>query len=92
MLSAICGSLKWSTTFLSGNNVTEDPSQIDHVPGYIVHGRYDLVCPIDQAFLLKDHWDNAQLKIIPDAGHAVTEHGISKALVECCNSMLEIVT
>ena len=46
---------------------------------------------IDQAFLLKDHWDNAQLKIISDGGHAVTEHGISKALVECCNRMLEIL-
>ena len=78
--------------FMRPDQLIEDMSKIDHIPGYIVHGRYDLVCPIDQAFLLKDHWDNAQLKIIPDAGHAVTEHGISKALVECCNSMLEIVT
>ena len=77
--------------FLRPNQLIEDMDKIKHIPGYIVHGRYDLVCPIDQAFLLKDQWDNAQLKIIPDAGHAVTEHGISKALVDCCNSMLEIV-
>ena len=77
--------------FLKPDQLLADMSKIDHIPGYIVHGRYDLVCPIDQAYLLKDQWENAQLKIIPDAGHAVTEHGISKALVECCNSMLEIV-
>ena len=65
--------------------------RIEHIPGFIVHGRYDMVCPIDQAFLLKDRWENAQLKIISDAGHAVTEQGISKALVDCCNRMLEIV-
>jgi len=78
--------------FMRPNQLLEDMDKIKHIPGYIVHGRYDLVCPIDQAFLLKQQWENAQLKIIPDAGHAVTEHGISKALVECCDSMLEIVS
>ncbi len=47
---------------------------------------------IDQAALLKQHWENARLKVIADAGHAVTEHGISKALVNCCNEMLDLVT
>jgi len=50
-----------------------------------------VVCPIDQAVLLQQHWENARLKVIGDAGHAVTEHGIAKALVESCNAMLEIV-
>ena len=78
--------------FLRPNQLLEEMGKISHIPGYIVHGRYDLVCPIDQAFLLQERWENTQLKIIPDAGHAVTEHGISKALVECCNAMLEIVS
>jgi proline iminopeptidase len=66
--------------------------KICHLPGIIVHGRYDMVCPIDQALLLTQHWENVKLKVIADAGHAVTEHGIAKALVESCNAMLEIVT
>ncbi|MDH3220727.1 MAG: prolyl aminopeptidase [Gammaproteobacteria bacterium] len=77
--------------FLEPNQLIDHMDRIAHIPGFIVHGRYDMVCPIDQAYLLKQHWENAQLKIISDAGHAVTEHGISKALVNCCNSMLEIV-
>ena len=65
--------------------------RIEHLPGFIVHGRYDIVCPIDQAFLLKDQWQGAQMRVIDDAGHAVTEPGISQALVDCCNEMLDIL-
>ena len=77
--------------FLGTEQLIEGMDKISHLPGFIVHGRYDMVCPIDQALLLKQHWENAGLKVITDAGHAVTEQGISKALVESCNSMLEIL-
>jgi proline iminopeptidase len=50
-----------------------------------------MVCPVDQALLLKQHWENAKLKIVDDAGHAVTEQGIANALVDSCDSMLEIL-
>ena len=78
--------------FFRPNQLLEDMSRIENIPGYIVHGRYDMVCPVDQAVLLKQHWNNAELNVISDAGHAVTEHGISRALVNCCKSMLDIVT
>ncbi len=81
-----------NSCFLRSNQLIEDMGNISDIPAYIVHGRYDMVCPVDQAFLLKRHWQNAKIKIINDAGHAVTEKGISKALVECSNSMLDIVT
>ncbi len=77
--------------FLRPNQLLEDMAKIRQIPGFIVHGRYDMVCPVDQAFLLQREWDNVQLKVIKDAGHAVTETGISNALVESCNAMLEIL-
>jgi proline iminopeptidase len=77
--------------FLKPDQLIENMPAISHIPGFIVHGRYDMVCPIDQAVLLKQHWPESRLKVIGDAGHAVTEHGISKALVESCNAMLDIV-
>ena len=77
--------------FLRPNQLLEDMERISHIPGFIVHGRYDMVCPIDQAFALKARWENAQVRVIDDAGHAVTETGISNALVECCNSILEMI-
>lgn len=51
------------------------------IPGHIVHGRYDMVCPIDQAFALAERWSGAELEVIEDAGHAASEPGIVDALV-----------
>ncbi len=78
--------------FLRPNQLLDDMDRIQHLPGFIVHGRYDMVCPIDQALQLKQRWDNARLRVVNDAGHAVTEPGISSALVECCNAMLDFLT
>ena len=51
------------------------------IPGVIVHGRYDVVCPLEQAWLLHQAWPQANLEIIPDAGHSATEPGIVDALL-----------
>ncbi|MFN2381244.1 MAG: prolyl aminopeptidase [Guyparkeria sp.] len=51
------------------------------IPGHIVHGRYDMVCPIDQAFALHERWPSASFEVIDDAGHAASEVGIVDALV-----------
>ncbi|MDJ0778112.1 MAG: prolyl aminopeptidase [Gammaproteobacteria bacterium] len=77
--------------FLRPDQLLEDMDRIEHLPGFIVHGRYDMVCPIDQALLLKQRWEGASLRVVDDAGHAVTEPGISQALVDCCNEMLDIL-
>ena len=77
--------------FMRPDQLLEDMDRLDGIPGFVVHGRYDMVCPVDQAVLLKRRWSKARLRIIGDAGHAVTEPGISKALVECCNEMLGIL-
>jgi proline iminopeptidase len=51
------------------------------VPGTIVHGRYDVVTPLKSAFDLKNVWPEADLRVVPDAGHAMTEPGIIHELV-----------
>jgi proline iminopeptidase len=53
-----------------------------HVPGVIVHGRYDMLCPIDGALALADAWPEAEFRIVPDAGHSAMEPGIRAQLVE----------
>jgi len=65
--------------------------RITHLPAYIVHGRYDVICPVDQAFALHEQWPNSELKVISDAGHAVSEPGITRALVDSTNAMLDRV-
>ena len=51
------------------------------IPGTIVHGRYDVVTPIKSAFDLKTAWPRAELIVVPDAGHAMTEPGIVHEIV-----------
>jgi proline iminopeptidase len=53
---------------------------IAHLPCQIVHGRFDMVCPADQAFELAEHWPGAQLAIVDAAGHWTFEVGNVAAL------------
>ncbi len=78
-------------SFMRPDQLLQDAHKLKDIPGFIVHGRYDVICPIDQAFALHEAWPNAQLKVIADAGHAVSETGIAKALVESINSMLNLL-
>ena len=55
---------------------------IQHLPCRIVHGRYDLICPVRNAFELHERLPHAELRIVPDAGHASLEPGISRELVQ----------
>jgi proline iminopeptidase len=81
-----------NNSFLSPGQILDNAHKLNDIPGFIVHGRYDMICPIDQAVLLSQYWSNCKLKVIDNAGHAVTEKGISDALVVCCNQMLEILS
>jgi proline iminopeptidase len=58
-----------------------------HLPGVIVHGRYDVICPLDNAWELHQAWPNSELQIIRDAGHAAAEPGITDALVRAADRM-----
>ncbi len=51
------------------------------IPGVIIHGRYDVVTPMRSAWDLKTAWPEADLRIVPDAGHAMTEPGIIHEIV-----------
>lgn len=68
--------------FSSDNYLIENVGRIRSISSVIVQGRYDVVCPIQSAWDLHRAWPEAQLKIIPDAGHSISEPGIIDALVE----------
>lgn len=55
--------------------------RIRHIPGTIVQGRYDMICPIQTADELHKRWPEAEYKIISDAGHSALEPGICRALI-----------
>jgi proline iminopeptidase len=53
-----------------------------------VQGRFDMICPPTSAFNLVEKWPNAEIKIIPQAGHAMSEPGISSELVKITNELV----
>lgn len=69
-------------SFIAPGQILRDASTLRDIPGVIVHGRYDVVCPIDQAWALHRAWPQAELKIITDAGHSASEPGIVDALIQ----------
>jgi proline iminopeptidase len=84
--------IAWSMARLEAHyfrNVRFDPHDLllkraevlRSIPGFIVHGRYDIVCPVKNALDLSHVWPEASLIIIPDAGHSSHEPGITEALV-----------
>lgn len=64
------------------NQLIENCDRISDLPGVIVQGRYDVVCPTVTSWELHKAWQKAQYIIVPDAGHSVSEPGIIDALVK----------
>ncbi|HRD73242.1 MAG TPA: prolyl aminopeptidase [Aquimonas sp.] len=63
------------------DQLLRDVSKIRDIPATIVHGRYDVVCPVANAWDLHRAWPEADLRIIADAGHSGFEAGITDALI-----------
>lgn len=68
--------------FKTDDQLLREVHKIRKIPGVIVHGRYDVVCPIENAWDLHKAWPEATLEIVPDAGHSMLELGIARKLVE----------
>ncbi len=68
--------------FLPENSLLANSHKLRSIPGMIVQGRYDMVCPLVSAHELHRSWPQAEYRIVPDAGHSVWEPGILAALIE----------
>ncbi|RMG27874.1 MAG: prolyl aminopeptidase [Gammaproteobacteria bacterium] len=75
--------------FLEPDQILQGMARIRHLPGVIVHGRYDCICPLEQAHLLAAAWPEAEYHVIPEAGHSAIEPGILSALVEATDAFAE---
>jgi proline iminopeptidase len=63
-----------------------DAHKLHGIPGVIVHGRYDVVCPVANAWELHKAWPGSVLKVSPSAGHSAFEPENTAALVEATDS------
>ncbi len=67
--------------FEHDDQLLRNARRLRDIPGVIVQGRYDVVCPMRSAWDLHRAWPTAELVVVPDAGHSMSEDGIRAALI-----------
>ena len=70
--------------------ILDNVNRIANIPGIIVQGRFDMICPPTSAYGLSQKWDRGRLRIVGKAGHALSEAGISAELVRAMDGFAEI--
>lgn len=76
-----------NNAFIEENQILRNMHKISHIPGIIINGRYDMVCPIESAYAISQVWPESRLEIIRHAGHAAKEPAITAALVQATNEL-----
>jgi len=67
--------------FRRDGQLLDDVRRIRRIPGVIVQGRYDVICPMRSAWDLHRAWPEAELTVVDDAGHSAFELGTARELV-----------
>lgn len=73
--------------FLEPDQLLRDAHRLENIPGFIVHGRYDVITTLDSAWHLHRVWPDSELRIVGAAGHAASEPGIVDALVTATRTL-----
>ena len=77
--------------FIAENQILENMIKIKEIPGIIIHGRYDMITPVDNSYKLERAWKKAELDIIRDAGHASSEPALTDAVIKATEAMAKRV-
>ncbi len=72
------------------DQILRNMHRISQIPGVIVQGRYDMICPPRSAYELERRWDKGRLRVVRNAGHALSEAGISGELVRAMDQFARI--
>jgi proline iminopeptidase len=75
--------------FMPKNSLLDNIDRIREIPGVIIQGRYDMVCPIVTADELHRRWPEAEYHVVPDAGHSAMDPGVRRALIRATERFKE---
>jgi proline iminopeptidase len=68
--------------FMRPNQLLDDAGKLTGIPGVIVQGRYDLLCPPATAHALASRWVDAELRVVERAGHTLYDPGVRNAVMK----------
>ena len=69
--------------FMPDNYILNNAKVLENIPGYIVQGRYDLICLPINAYNLSEKWKMSELILVNTAGHSSSDQGIIENLQNC---------
>ena len=72
------------------DQILRNMDRIARIPGVVVQGRYDIICPPVSAIRVADAWPAGSLRLIDDAGHALSEPGIARELLRATDQYAEV--
>jgi proline iminopeptidase len=78
--------------FMKPNQLIDNAEKLEGIPGVIVQGRYDLLCPPATSHALAARWRDAEMRIVPGAGHTLYDPGIRDAVMKAIADMASRVT
>lgn len=67
--------------FLEPDQLMAEAWKLAGIPGILVQGRYDFLCPPSTSHALAAAWPDAEVRMVEGAGHAMSEPGITEAMV-----------
>ena len=74
--------------FLQPDQLLRGASKLKGIPGVMVQGRYDLLCPPKSAYALHEAWPGSRLQIMEDAGHCMSEPGVAAAMADAVRDLI----
>ena len=70
----------YNDAWLKPNQILDNSDKLKDIPITLIHGRYDVICPVNSSFELKKRLPHVRLIVIKDAGHAVTHKSTRRAI------------
>ena len=74
-------------SFMAPDQLLRDATKLAGIPGIIVQGRYDLLCPPSTSARLAEVWRDAEIRVVEAAGHNLYDPGIRDAVMKAICDM-----
>lgn len=78
--------------FIDEDYIVSNIHKISNIPGTLIHGRYDMVCKLENAYTLSEAWRAGQLLVVPEASHSASDPKISDAICHATDAMAKFIT
>ncbi len=77
--------------FLPADYLINNISKLADIPAIILQGRFDMMCQMAVADALVQAWANAELQILPNAGHSAFDEQVIDGFCQASNSMAKFL-